>query len=266
MDSPISYSAFHGQGLAVSRNDSLDEAVAKSPEKYKVMVDYLVQYTAVLVDIAKMEKEATHRDGKKQEQLLKTLRKLESVLARCCLPVQTSSCRSPFGAVINAPTSQSKQSYLLSTLSDLKQYVLVGKRPDSCDSVTPLAAAAMSLYSVPSPDDEGLPAHSKFNLTADICGTSYTNEEIRDDDDDDDDDYVDEEESRAERRDIARGNGGRRKGGESGKKIKRLNKTCTNALTAWLLEHLDSPCPSPQEKIDIAKSLHLEPAQVMLHN
>ena len=255
-----------GAGTATHHEELAGEL--QSPEKYKAVVQCLVQYTTVLTDIARQqqqreeeeEEEDEESGGGRQEQeqeralSLQALCGMENELARYFPPPLSSPADAHADADFDSSTSQllfltmdAKHSSLLSTLSDLKQHVLWREGRVGVES-TPLEVAALSLCSVSLGREGGGSAGA--DAGDERYGTSATNEEA--------DDAIDDEEEGDGRGGVLGGDAG----GSAGGKVKRLNKSCTSVLTMWLLDHLDYPFPSPQEKADLGAMLRLKPGQV----
>lgn len=259
-----------------------EDGELQSPEKYKAVVQHLVQYTSVLADMGRQLIQQQQQQGEesggraRQEQerarSLQALCRLEDVLERYFPPpappaplpaspdIHADADTDSSASLLLLLAKDAKHCSLLSTLSDLKQHVLLGEGGggEGGADPTPLAAASLSLCSVSVGGRvESVSDGSVCAAGTERCGTSETNEEADDAVDDDD------EEDGDDRMLGGGGAGGRAGGGAEGRKVKRLNKSCTSVLTVWLLDHLEYPFPTPQEKTDLGAMLSLEPSQVI---
>lgn len=227
-----------------------------SSMKYKRVVQHLIKYASALSQLTDRpcqehlqpgqdEKAVYHQldsdiiQQQQREHALEVLQQEEAVLTHL-YPSSPYSSSSP----IRQLTCHAKHSYLLGTLNDLKHGVLEGYEYDEGKG-----------YQQDMSRDQPHEAHNNLNAsltnkTADDvnhmssrCSGDYGERRIR---------------FKGGEAAVAVGAAG---GGDC--KVKRLNKTCTAALTHWLLTHLSAPFPTPQEKEQLAANLGLEPAQVI---
>jgi hypothetical protein len=158
-----------------------------SPERqHRALAQHLARYTSALARLClcrqqqPAEQQGAEQQGAEQGAL-RELRELETSLSRLCPPPSAPSSSSPLGS----HAGRAKHAFLLCTLRDLKQHVLLGEggRAEGgalCRS--PLAAAALSLCSVsprpplapapPSPSPSSCPGGL-------LSGTSDTNEGLQ---------------------------------------------------------------------------------------
>jgi hypothetical protein len=258
-----------------------------------------MQYAGVLAELSKKDMKTnmfhqdvsiTHNNDNnsddecsKRENYLCRLRELEAALIQfypsSSSSLTSSSSASTLPCVVGATllTEHSKHAYLLDILNELKQNIL-SRRPDGAveedtiiEPVVAFIPPLISNHNHPVSDSSAyttcssttlpsLEKHDFFPTPMSLLNSLELNMRRENNNSNSLQDVEGDEEGNDGEHDECDDETPDNKGG--GKRVKRLNKSCTTFLTAWLLQNIDNPFPSLDQKIEMAKLLRLEPAQV----